>query len=75
MDVVDAILLALGAYAAVGAVFAAGFAWRGAERLEPSAHGATLGFRVIIGPAAALLWPCLLVRWARAPRGAAERHA
>ena len=54
---------AAAAYAAVGAVFAVAFAWRGAARLDPAARGATWGFRVVILPAAAALWPWLLVRW------------
>lgn len=55
----------LGAYAAVGVAFALPFAWRLAARLDPAARAGTAGFRVLILPGAAALWPYLLVRLAR----------
>jgi hypothetical protein len=55
-----------GGYAAVGVVFAIPFAWRGAGVLEPVAAEGTLGFRLLILPGAATLWPYLLYRWVRA---------
>lgn len=61
------VILAEG-YAAIGAVFALAFAWRGAGRLEPVAREGTFGFRVLILPGAATLWPYLLLRWLRARR-------
>ena len=54
------------AYLALGAVFALAFVTRGAARLDPNADGATWGFRALILPGAAALWPLLLVRWVRA---------
>ena len=33
----------------------------------PGGEAGTIGFRLLIVPAAALLWPWLLVRWARRP--------
>ncbi|MEM1206172.1 MAG: hypothetical protein AAGN66_23275 [Acidobacteriota bacterium] len=50
-------------YAAVGAVFAVAFAIRGAGRVDPVARGGTWGFRLLILPGAAALWPLLLRRW------------
>jgi hypothetical protein len=55
-----------GAYAAVGAVFAAAFATWGVQRVDPAAKGAPLGFRLLILPGSAALWPLLLRRWMRA---------
>jgi hypothetical protein len=55
-----------GAYALVGLLFAVLFAWRGAERVEPVAHEGTTGFRLLLIPGAATLWPWLMLRWWRA---------
>jgi hypothetical protein len=51
------------AYAACGVLFAIAFAFAGVERVDPQAHAAPLGFRLIILPGAAALWPLLLRRW------------
>jgi hypothetical protein len=53
-------------YAVLGALFAAPFAWRLAARIDPVAATGTLGFRLLILPGAAALWPWLLVRVLRA---------
>ena len=55
-------------YAAAGAVFAALFVTFGIHRVDPVAERAPLGFRLIVLPGAAALWPLLLVRWRRASR-------
>ena len=59
-------VLALELYALVGAAFAPFFAWRGAARLDPTAHDGTWGFRLLLLPGALALWPILLVSWWRA---------
>ena len=53
----------LGLYAALGLLFGLLFVGRGVERLDPAAHGASVGFRLIILPASIALWPLLLRRW------------
>jgi hypothetical protein len=58
----NSLLWCLGAYATAGLLFAVPFALRGIDRLDPAAHGASWGFRLIIVPAAVLLWPVLLRR-------------
>lgn len=58
-----------GVYLGVGAVFAAAFALRGCQRIDPVAATGTWGFRIAIVPGAAALWPLLLRRWL-----AGERH-
>jgi len=75
---------ALGAYAGIGLLFAVAFVARGIERIDPAARGATLGFRLIVLPASAVLWPLLAWRWlagaggppieSNAHRRAAERR-
>ena len=53
-------------YAAAGVVFAIVFVARGVSRVDEHAAGAGLGFRLIILPGVAALWPFLLCRWMRA---------
>lgn len=58
----------LTAYAIAGAVFAIAFVTRGVGRVDPAAERAPLGFRLIIAPGCAALWPLLLARWIRKVR-------
>jgi hypothetical protein len=56
-------ILALSAiYVVAGMVFATWFVIAGAERLDPAVKGSGAGFRLLIAPASAALWPVLLVR-------------
>jgi hypothetical protein len=81
VETAGAIADALLAYAALGVLFAIPFAWRGVQRIDPAAAGATLGFRLAILPGAAALWPYLAWRWLRGrqrpplPRDAHRRAA
>ncbi len=54
-----------GAYVAAGVLFAAAFVTWGVQRVDPAAKGAPLGFRLLIMPGCAALWPLLLRRWKR----------
>jgi len=54
---------ALTLYAAMGVVFAIAFVSRGVARVDEHAAGAGFGFRLIILPGVAALWPVLLHRW------------
>jgi hypothetical protein len=62
------LLTAAGAYALAGVAFAVPFVLRGAGVLEPVAREGTWGFRLLILPGSATLWPYLLYRWWRASR-------
>lgn len=62
--VAQAIVWALEAYLVAGAVSAVAFVIVGVNRTMPDAHPITLGARMIILPAAILLWPWILRRWA-----------
>jgi hypothetical protein len=60
-------------YAIVGLVFAAAFVTTGVSSMDKQAHGAGLGFRLIIFPGVAAFWPLLLYRWIRGSGAAIER--
>jgi hypothetical protein len=60
-----ALVLALKAYALIGVMFASAFVTFGISRIDPNAHKATLGFRVLVFPGSLAMWPLLLSRWAR----------
>ena len=70
-----ALVRALELYLVAGAIFAPLFALRGVEKVDPAAHGASWGFRLIILPGAMALWPLLLVRWVRGTPPPAESNA
>jgi hypothetical protein len=77
MASVEWIVGVAGVYLAVGLVFALIFSVRGVKRVDPAAAGGTFGFRLLILPGAAALWPLLLRRWAggvRAPPEPRDSH-
>ena len=55
----------LGAYAAVGAVFAVFFLWKWVARFDRAAANGTWGFRVLVFPGIVLFWPLFLERLLR----------
>jgi len=57
------ILWASAAYLLVGGILALGFVSLGIKRALPHAGHITFGARVVILPAATLLWPVTLYRW------------
>ncbi|MBM3804790.1 MAG: hypothetical protein FJW26_21075 [Acidimicrobiia bacterium] len=61
--IADWMIRLLGCYALVGALFAVPFVTVGAAKLDPRSAGSGFGFRVMIFPGAAALWPWLLLRW------------
>ncbi|MBX3356926.1 MAG: hypothetical protein KF745_00710 [Phycisphaeraceae bacterium] len=68
MDPVAILLILLAAYLALGLLFAIAFSLVGAARIDPVARHAPIGFRLVILPGAAALWPLLLRRWLAARR-------
>ena len=68
MFVAEVIVLAVSAYLACGLLFGAAFVTAGVGRLDPGARGTSVGFRLLILPGSAALWPFLAVRWVRAVR-------
>lgn len=59
------LLAAAAGYLGLGLLFALLFAFRWAGRLDPVAAAGSRGFRLLILPGAALLWPLLLLRLLR----------
>ncbi|MDX2017334.1 MAG: hypothetical protein SFY95_06800 [Planctomycetota bacterium] len=77
-----ALLAIVGTYAGVGIPIALALAFSGLHRFDPAARGAGIGFRLLITPGLAALWPWALWRWWRArassepaPAGVAHRRA
>jgi hypothetical protein len=64
-------LAALASYAVVGAMFAIAFLVLGIHRVDPVAEHAPVGFRLIVMPGVAALWPLLLAKWMAS---ASRRH-
>ena len=55
----------LAIYVGVGAAFAVVFVWRWVGRLDSAAEHGTWGFRVLVCPGVAALWPLFVVRLIR----------
>ena len=75
LSVARCLVAVFAGWAAIGALFALCFASIGAGRLDPEARSAGLGFRLLILPASAALWPLLLWRWIRGSKVPDERNA
>ncbi len=66
VGVAQALVTFATAYLVVGLLFGIAFVSLGAARIDPTARHGTWGFRCVILPASALLWPLLAWRWWRA---------
>ena len=64
----------LTAYGALGALFAVAFVTKGISRVDPAAMGSGAGFRLIVFPGTAALWPLLLLLWIDQSRIRASRR-
>ena len=73
MQAAELFVYALMAYGLAGAVFAIAFVTMGIQHVDSVAAHAPLGFRLIVMPGVAALWPLLLVRWFKSvPRSASR---
>jgi hypothetical protein len=68
MRAVQVLVDLLAAYGLAGIVFAAVFVIVGIGRVDPVAEHAPWGFRLIVMPGVAALWPLMLRRWMRGGR-------
>jgi hypothetical protein len=69
------LVLGLEIDAGLGLLFAIAFAARGIAVVDPAARGAPLGFRLLVLPASAALWPWLAFHWLRGAAPRDERNA
>jgi hypothetical protein len=66
MSVAETVLVLVGAYAGLGVAAALVVVLLGLERVDRNATGSTWGFKLLVFPGIAALWPFVLVRWIRA---------
>lgn len=63
--IIGILLKLLVTYLACGLVFAIVFVIKGVQIVDEGAHGAGIGFRIIIIPGTMVFWPALLRKWIR----------
>lgn len=68
MIIAQTILGVLSVYLACGLAVGTPFVLRGVDRVDASAKGASLGFRLLILPGTVALWPLMLRKWIRADK-------
>ena len=71
----ETLIAALGVYLGLGALFALPFVIWGVARIDPRAAGGSIGFRLLILPGVAALWPLFAWRWLRGQGPPEERTA
>jgi hypothetical protein len=69
MVVLNAVLSLIALYAVVGIIFAVAFVMVGVKHVDDATESSTLGFRILILPGSAALWPVLLLCWLSARKG------
>ena len=63
---VEIILLIIAIYLSLGLVFVIPFLAKGLTKVDKSAKGGTIGFKIIIIPGVIVFWPVLLRKWMKA---------
>ena len=66
MEIVTILLLIVGLYVVLGFAFMIPFIIKGAEKIDETARGASIGFRIIIIPGVIVFWIFLLRKWIKA---------
>lgn len=74
-SIAASIIMVVQGYLLLGLVFAILFALVLAGRLDPSARGSSWGFRLLVIPGVALLWPLILSRVLRGRQTPVECNA
>jgi hypothetical protein len=57
------VFIVIGIYLSLGLLFSIFFVSKGVNKLDEGAHGAGIGFRLVIIPGCMVFWPLLLKRW------------
>jgi hypothetical protein len=70
--VAQLILVGLLVYLLAGLAVGLPFVFRGVDRVDAAARGASPGFRLLILPGTVALWPLLLAKWLKAPNARAH---
>lgn len=70
----DAIVFAVGGYCAIGTVVASAFVARGVSKVDAGAAASGWGFRMIIWPGSAALWPLVALRWLQGGETLTKEH-
>jgi hypothetical protein len=68
MIAAEIVLILTFAYLLCGLAVGIPFVVWGVDQVDESAHGAPLGFRLLILPGTVALWPALAAQWLRAVR-------
>ena len=63
---VEVILIIVSIYLLLGVLFVVPFLLKGLTKVDSSAHGGTIGFKIIIIPGVIVFWPALLSKWIKA---------
>jgi hypothetical protein len=69
MAFTNLIVWLVGIYAFIGLLFGLLFVTWGVSRIDPSARGAGVGFRLMVLPGVMALWPLMGRRWLRGMKG------
>jgi Trk-type K+ transport system membrane component len=67
MAIAETILTVCFIYLICGLLVGVPFVLRGVDRVDPAARGAPFGFRLLILPGMAALWPLMAAKWLNAP--------
>ena len=62
---VELVLIIALIYLVMGALFVIPFLVKGLTKVDATAHGGTIGFKIIIIPGVIVFWPALLKKWIR----------
>ena len=70
--IIGLIFIVVAIYLALGFIFSIAFITKGVDKIDEGAHGASLGFRIIIIPGIMIFWPLLLRKWLNSTK--ADHH-
>jgi hypothetical protein len=63
---VQIVLIIVLIYLVIGVLFVVPFLMKGITKVDDGAHGATIGFKIVIIPGVIVFWPVLLNKWMKA---------